>query len=86
MNIRFILDIQEVCHKPIYWFVLFFKTTQILSKNICSFLENRINFKNFTYKKINCLTVLARKTPKTYYSVFKELYILYYVIFTFLSF
>ena len=35
--------------------------------------ENYINFKNFTYTKLNCLTVLECKTTKTHYLVFKEL-------------
>ena len=38
--------------------------------------KNYINFENFIYKKLNCLTVLVCKTTKTHYSVVKELNVL----------
>ena len=40
--------------------------------------ENYINFKNFTYTKLNSLTVLECRTPKTYYLVIKEQLLNYY--------
>ena len=43
--------------------------------------KNYINFKNFTYTKLNSLTVLEYRTPKTYYLFFKEL--IYSILYTF---